>query len=115
MTDERWEQFVDRAQKNFSNVQVKVEEWEEEYGGQLASGKNDVLEFVLPDSDVRYRVVRENRPVILDKKQFYSHRAGDTARTEYVLSDSELTHKIKVFQEDEMGDWVEIRAEKLGL
>ena len=52
---------------------------------------------------------------MLDKIQHYSHRQGDTARTEYVLSDTEFSHKVRVYQENEYGDWEEVKAESLGL
>lgn len=115
MTDDRWEQFIETAQDKFEDVGVTAEKWEQDYGDQPASGMDNVVEFSLPTSGDRYKVVRENRPVILDKKQHYSHRAGDTARTEYVLSETELSHKIKVYKENDYGDWEEIRPESLGL
>ena len=115
MTDERWEQFVENAQSKFENVGISAERWEEDRGGELTSGTHNVVEFSLPGTGDRYKVVRENRPAVLDKKQHYSHRQGDTARTEYVLSDTEFSHKMKVYKEDDYGDWEEVRAESLGL
>jgi hypothetical protein len=114
MTDERWEEFVESAKQRFEDVDVKNEPWEESFGGQATSGTNNAVEFTMPGTGDRYKVVRENKPVVLDKKQHYSHRQGDTARTEYVLSDTELSHKIRVYKED-YGDWDEVRADSLGL
>ncbi|HEX3096040.1 MAG TPA: hypothetical protein VHQ20_02885 [Patescibacteria group bacterium] len=107
MIDEKWEQFVENAQDKFESVETYPETTED--------GKNDVVEFTLPQAGDRYKVVRENRPVVLDKIQHFSHRQGDTARTEYVLSDTELSHKIRVYKEDNYGEWEEVRAESLGL
>ncbi len=115
MTDERWEQFVEMAHDKFENVGVSAEKWDDSYGDQDISGTNNVVEFSLPATGDRFKVVRENKPVILDKKQHYSHRQGDTARTEYVLSDTELSHKLKVYKEDDYGDWKEVTAGELGL
>lgn len=115
MTDERWEQFVDDSQNKFEDVGISAEAWEEDRNGEITSGVNNVVEFSLPGTGDRYKVVRENRPVVLDKKQHFSHRQGDTARTEYVLSETEQSHKIKVYKEDDYGDWAEVRAESLGL
>lgn len=115
MTDERWEQFVEDAQNKFESVGVSAERWEEEHDGKTMSGTNNVVEFLLPGTGERYKVVRENRPTVLDKKHHYSHRQGDTARTEYVLSETELSHKMKVYKEDDYGDWEEVRPERLGL
>ncbi len=107
MTDDRWAEFIESAQDRFEDVGVTIE--------QTDNGTNNVCEFTLPTAGDRYKVVRENRPVVLDKKQHYSHRAGDTARTEYILSDTEFSHKIKVYKEDNYGEWEEISAERLGL
>lgn len=116
MTDERWEQFVETAQGRFENVGITLEKWhEDDHGNAVENGTKNVVEFNLPNGGDRFRVERENRPAILDKKQHYSHRQGDTARTEYVLSDTEFSHKVRVYKENDYGDWEEVRAESLGL
>lgn len=107
MNDEKWEQLAALAKAHFSEVELKSEPDED--------GKGTVDTLTFTKARDRYRVVRENRPVVLDKKTFYSHRAGDTARTEYVLSDSEFSHKLKFYREDELGDWEEINPGELGL
>ncbi len=115
MTDERWEQFEEDAKKRFTDVVIKDETWSDDRGDEIQTGTQNVVEFSLPGTTDRYRVVRENRPLVLDKKLHYSHRQGDTARTEYILSDTELSHKLRVYKEDDYGDWQEITAGELGL
>ncbi len=116
MTDERWEQFVETADERFENVGISLEKvFEDDRGEVVEGGTKNVVEFTLPTTGERYKVVRENKPVVLDKIQHYSHRQGDTARTEYVLSDTEFSHKVRVYQENEYGDWEEVKAESLGL
>ena len=116
MTDERWEQFIETAQDRFEDVGVSIEKWiEDDHGNGVENGTKNVVEFTMPGTGDRYRVVRENRPAVLDKKQHYSHRQGDTARTEYILSDTEFSHKVRVYKEDNYGEWEEVRAESLGL
>lgn len=115
MTDERWEQFVETAQDRFEDVGIFIEKLEDDHGNLVENGTRNVVEFNMPQGGDRYRVERENRPAVLDKKQFYSHRQGDTARTEYVLSDTEFSHKIRVYKEDNYGEWEEVRADSLGL
>lgn len=107
MTNERWEEFVETAKQRFEDVELHTEDGDEE------NVTIDVLTFSM--SNQNFKVERENRPVVLDKKQFYSHRQGDTARTEYVLSDSEFSHKIKVYKENTYGDWEEIISSTIGL
>ncbi len=115
MTDDRWEQFTEDSKTRFKDVTIMDETWSEEHGGEIQSGTQNVVEFTLPTNGDRFRVVRENRPVVLDKKMHYSHRQGDTAQTQYILSDTELSHKLKVYKEDDYGEWQEIRAGELGL
>lgn len=116
MTDERWEQFVESAQERFENVGVTLEKWHEDaHGNAIENGTKNVVEFTMPGTGDRFKVERENRPAVLEKKQHYSHRQGDTARTEYVLSDTEFSHKVRVYKEDDYGEWEEVRAESLGL
>lgn len=108
MTNERWEEFVESAKQRFQDVELATEKGEEE------NVTVDVLMFSMPGGG-SFKVERENRPVVLDKKQHYSHRQGDTARTEYVLSETEFSHKVKVFKENNYGDWEEIVPDALGL
>lgn len=115
MTDERWDQFVESAQERFEDVGISLEKLYDDHDNPVENGTANVVEFSMPQTGDRYKVMRENRPVVLEKKQHYSHRQGDTARTEYILSDTEFSHKIKVYKEDNYGDWDEVRAESLGL
>lgn len=105
MTDDKWEQLVELAKQHFKNVSLHTEE--------LEQGTEDILEFENPSG--KFQVVRENTPVVLEKKQHYTHRPGDTARTEYKFSDTELAHKIYVYKEDYNGEWEEVTLDKLGL
>lgn len=114
MTDEKWQQLIDIAELQFQNVEVKKEDLiHTSEDGQEKQGTMDILIFENPKG--RYKLVRENRPKILSKTQHYSHRQGDTARTEYQVSDSELTHKLKVYEDTGFDDWEEITLDKLGL
>jgi hypothetical protein len=114
MTDEKWEQIVQMAKKNFRDVSLKTEDLiAATSDGPVKQGTQDVLIFENPVG--RFKLVRENRPVVLEKKQFYSHRAGDSARTEYKLSDTEFSHKLKVYKEVGFEDWEEVTLDKLGL
>jgi hypothetical protein len=113
MTDEKWEQLVDIAQKNFQHVKLRREDLVMETpDGPQNQGTQDILEFENPGG--RFQVVRENRPMVLEKKTLYTHRPGDTAHTEYKLSQTEFSHKIRVYKEQGFDDWEEITLDKLG-
>ncbi len=115
MTDDKWQQLVELAEKNFRQVSVKSEKIfiDAPDGEQTEQGTEDVLEF--ENAAGRFQVVRENRPAVLGKKMLYSHRIGDTARTEYQVSDTELSHKLRVYKEAGDDDWEEVTLDKLGL
>lgn len=113
MTNERWEQFVETAKQAFEDVVVITEDLVD-LKGEISSGTEDIVTFNIPAKG-RFKVVRQNKPLLLEKKMHYSNRQGDTARTEYIFSETDFTHKVRVFQEDDYGEWDEIRAESLGL
>lgn len=115
MTDERWEALVEMAKKNFGGVELSTEDLiVGTQDGPVKQGTKDILEFDHPDAS-RYRLERENRPVVLEKKEHFTHRMGATARTEYKHSDTEFSHKLRVYKEDRMGEWEEITLDRLGL
>lgn len=115
MTNERWEQFIELAKQQFSGVEVSTEDlvYQSEDGPQK-QGTVDILEFEHKNGD-RYRLERENKPKVLEKKMHYAKRATDTAQAEYVFSDTEFTHKLRVYKEGLSGDWEEISLTDLGL
>ena len=82
--------------------------------GPQKQGNQDVLIFEHP-SGGKYKLVRENRPVVLEKKELYSHRAGQGAQTQYKFSETEVSHKLKVYKEIDFDEWEEITLDKLGL
>jgi len=112
MTDEKWEQIVEMAKKNFHETSLTTEDLiKETPDGPRKEGTQNVLVFKNPSG--KFKLVRENRPVVLEKKQFFSHRMGDTARTEYKLSETEFSHKLKVYKEAGFEDWEEITLDSL--
>lgn len=114
MTDERWQQFIELAEEQFDNVEVSSTELTvQTEDGPEVRGSIDTLLFER-DGDY-YKMERENKPLILERKEHYAKRATDTARTEYVLSETELTHKLRVYKENMNGDWEEINLSDLGM
>src|SRR3989344_3105243 len=115
MNDDRFQQLVEMAGKNFKNVQLSTEDLiRETEDGPIKQGTKDVLVLDHP-SGVKYKMERENRPVVLEKKQHFSHRMGDTARTEYKHSETEFSHKLRVYKEVGFEEWDEITLDRLGL
>ncbi len=114
MNDEKWEQIVTLAKQNFQRVSLHTEDLiVSTPDGDQVQGTQDILEF--DKSGETFKLIRENRPVVLEKKMHYSHRAGDTARAEYVHSETEFSHRLVVLKETNDGDWEEVTAGDLGL
>jgi hypothetical protein len=113
MTDDKWQEIVEMAQKNFRGAKLSHEDLIVQKGeGSEKQGTCDILEFEHSNGD-RYKLVRENKPVVLEKKELYSHRAGQAAQAQYKFSETELYHKLKVYKEVDF-EWQEISLDKLG-
>ncbi len=114
MTDEKWQQLVEAAQKNFQGVKITSEDLiMDTQDGPVKQGTQDILIFENPAG--RFKLIRENRPVVLEKKELYSHRAGQSAQAQYKFSATEFFHKLKVYKEVDYDEWDEITLDKLGL
>ncbi len=109
MTDEKWEQLKENLLSKFSTATVFREPYLE-HGEER--GVSEVVEFESPQGLMR--VVRNSKPKVLDKTFHYTHRPGDTARVDYVVSDSEFTHTLRVYREVG-GEWEEMDVADLGL
>lgn len=110
MDADRWEQIKENIKGKFKIL----EEGKEDLIVHTAEGgvKNGTAEFLVTETPMgKIKLVFESRPVVLDKKFIYSHRAGQAGRAEYKFSDTEFSHKIKAYKwSDPFDDWQEIDA-----
>ena len=114
MQDEKWQQLVEAAQKHFKDVSLTNEDLiMDTQDGPVKQGTQDILIFENPSG--KFKLVRENRPVVLEKKEMYSHRAGQTAQTQYKFSATEFSHRLRVYKEVDFDDWEEVTLDTLGL
>ncbi len=114
MQDDKWQDLVETAQKHFKFVTLTNEDLVmDTQDGPVIQGNQDVLIFTNPAG--KFKVVRENKPVVLEKKELYSHRAGQSAQALYKFSATEFSHKIRVFKEIDFDEWDEITLDRLGL
>lgn len=112
MQNEQWEQLLENLTAKFPKAQVLEETIDDGFTGSRGVHA-DVVIFDAPHG--RFKLVRETRPLVLEKKELYSHRPGDTARTEYKVSDSEFTHKLRLYKESDDLEWDEVALDQLGL
>src|ERR1700690_551173 len=107
MIDEKWQELVEAAKKHFKNVSLTNEDLVMDtpqyhsvrgtQDGPVKQGTQDILIFENPSG--KYKLVRENKPVVLEKKELYSHRAGQSAQAQYKFSETEFSHKLRVYKE----------------
>jgi hypothetical protein len=115
MTDDKWQDLAETAKKHFVGAKLTQEDLiRDTPDGPQKQGTQDVLVFDLPQGG-RYKLVRENRPIVLEKKELYSHRGGSAAQTQYKFSATEFSHKLRVYKEVDFDDWEEVTLDTLGL
>jgi len=110
MTPERWEEIKSTVKKQFSIEEEGVEDVTVQTGeGPVKQGEAEfvVFESVLGKTKLQF----QKKPKLEEKKYFFSHRAGDSARVEYKFSDADLVFALKAYKWDDVeDDWKEIEA-----
>lgn len=112
MTEDRWQEIKDLIKKQYQIIEesqkpltIKVGLDEEKEIGEV-----EVVIFKNPQGKIKLEYSK--KPVVLDKKEHYSRRAGTSAKTEYILSDSEFARKLTAYKWSETdGAWVKFEAE----
>jgi hypothetical protein len=112
MDSDRWEQIKESIKGRFEILDEGTEDLTVTTGeGEIKNGTADFLVAKTPMGKIK--LAFESRPVVLGKKEFYSHQQGKGARVEYEFSDTEFSHKIKAYKwNDEEEEWTEIDASK---
>ena len=112
MDPEKWERLKEDLKVRFKILSEGTEDLKAMTGeGEVKSGTAEVLILQTPMGKVKLSY--ESKPLLLDKKFIYSHRGGQSARTEYKFSESEFTQKLKAYLWSEDDDsWKEIDASK---
>lgn len=110
MDIDRWEQLKEELKRKFKVVEQATEDLTvATQDGEVVSGHADVLVLQTPLG--KTKLAFEARPVVLEKKEHYSHQQGKSARTEYVFSDTEKSYKLKAYKwNDYDEEWEEIDA-----
>ncbi|HEX5430067.1 MAG TPA: hypothetical protein VFX17_03265 [Patescibacteria group bacterium] len=110
MDIDKWEQLKEELGRKFQVLEEAAEDLTVATSdGEVLNGKADVVIFETPIG--RVKLAFESHPVVLGKKEIYSHQQGKAARTEYQFSDTEFSHKLKAYKWDDVDDdWKEIDA-----
>jgi hypothetical protein len=112
MDIDRWAQLKESIKSRFDVEDEGVEDLIiETQDGLVKQGSADFLIAQTPMG--RIKLALEKKPVVLNKTEHYSHRAGQSARVEYEFSDTEHTYKMRAYKWDDMEEtWEPIDAEK---
>jgi hypothetical protein len=108
---DRWMQLKESLRSRFTIEQEGIEDLTmDTQDGTVNTGTAEFLVMETPMGKIK--LAFEKKPLVLDKKEHYSHRAGQAARTEYQFSDSEFTYKLKAYKWNDIEEeWDEIDAE----
>ncbi|MFA4937110.1 MAG: hypothetical protein WC575_02370 [Patescibacteria group bacterium] len=103
MTHERWQDIVNKVKSQFTVLAEGREPLPER------PGEREFVEFQGPQGRMKLELIK--RPVVLDKKTFYSKRIGSSTAVEYVYDDKEQTLTFHAYNWNEVeGDWQEVKA-----
>lgn len=100
MTLEKWESIIGNIKDNF-----KVEEQGNEHFDEHGGIDVEFIIFKGPLGKMKLEFI--TKPLVLDKKTFYSQRIGSKTQVEYIYSKDEKSRKFKAHK-DEDGEWKEI-------
>jgi hypothetical protein len=114
MDIDKWEQLKEELKRKFEIEEEGQEELiMDTQDGEVLRGTANFLIMATPVG--RVKLAFEKKPLVLDKRFISSHRAGQAARTEYEMSDSEFTYKLKAYKWNDIDEtWSEIDAEHFG-
>jgi len=101
MSPDKWEEIKELAKKSFEVSEMGKNEKE----GVIT----EELIFIGPLGKMKLEFV--SKPLVLSKKTYYSKRMGDTAKVDYITSDTEKTNTLFAYKWDQIAEnWIEIDA-----
>jgi hypothetical protein len=108
----KWEQLKEELRRKFEVVEETTEPLvTHTQDGEVKSGDAEILVLQTPIGKIK--LVFETKPVVVDKKEHYSHQQGKSSRTEYIFSETEKSYKLRAYKwNDDEDDWAEIDASR---
>jgi len=106
MLPDKWEQTKGHILDTFSNVEISAMELPDP-----EVGKKEIVLFSGPLGQMKLEYY--TKPVILNRNTHGSRRIGSHTAVEYVYSNSDFTHFLKVYKLDlDSDEWQEMAIEK---
>lgn len=98
MKQEKWEEIINTIKDKFEILEEKTEplEMKIDVDKKIKTGNKEIIVFISPIGKIKLEYIV--KPVITDKKELYSKRAGTSARTEYTFSDTEFVRRMEAFK-----------------
>lgn len=110
--NEHWEELKENLKGKFEISEDTTEDLMMDTGeGEIKSGEKNILIVKTPMGEIK--LVREIKPKVIDKKFIFSHRQGQSAQTEYKFSDTEKTYKLRLYKQDDFGEWQELNEQSI--
>lgn len=108
MNDTRWENLIFMIEEKFGIAKrdkgpVEVSQ---DSKGESIMGEVESIEFKGPNGQMK--IERVGRPKIIDKKVLSTKRIGGKVAVDYVYSGEEKTYAVKLYRQDEKGEWQEV-------
>lgn len=109
MIPEKWENIKGMVKDKFPDTKNTTEPITQKIGLTESQeiGQKEVLIFTSPIGKIKLEYLV--KPVIIDKKEHYSKRMGTSAKTEYILSESEFSRHMDAYKfNDDNNQWEKI-------
>ena len=106
MNDRRWDALLSEIEIKFGFKKKS------KTPAEPGPGEIEVVEFEGPAGLMRLE--RVSRPIVLDKKMHYSKRIGSQPVSEYVYSETDRSHRVRLLSWNRReGGWREVDLDKL--
>ncbi len=103
MTDERWEEVIDRIKETFPVIDHEHEDLDP------GPGTREYVSFTGPAG--KMRLERTVKPRVLEVRGQGSKRAGSHTAIDFHYSNSEFVHTVKAYRwDDARAEWVDMEA-----
>lgn len=115
MNNEKWLDLIDSLENKFGKIEKnKITRSEISFAGKEVITTIEQIEFSTPAG--KMRVERITKPAVLDKKVHYSHTSSSRGNTEYIYSETEKSHQVKLYKKTSPGnEWQEIETGGKGI
>lgn len=113
MRDAKWENLIFMIEEKFgiSKRNTRPIEIGQDSQGESIMGEIETIEFKGPNGQMK--IERISRPKVIDKKVLSTKRIGGKVAVDYIYSPEEKSYEVKLYRQDEKGEWQEVNVTSL--